>query len=253
MPAAPRQITPADLIPDAEYATQRGAPRRAAADQAPAPGRAGAGLHLIFESYDTMLFQVQEMLLTEKGGAETGPRRTRRLQSADPAGRELVATVMFEIDDEVRRAKALARLGGVEDTSSSRSGDERARASRRATWSAPARTARPPRSTSCAFRSPPTRSPASAIPATQWSAATIPATPISPCSAGDARRTGEGPGVVSLLPPSPEVGEQGRWRSGRAGRMAVEWRLVGGRLEVGWRSAGVRRAVRGCFRSAVKI
>src|SRR4029077_2578280 len=31
-----------------------------------------------------------------------------------PQGSELVATVMFEIDDPVRRARALANLGGVE-------------------------------------------------------------------------------------------------------------------------------------------
>ncbi|MHA1597477.1 MAG: DUF3501 family protein, partial [Alphaproteobacteria bacterium] len=33
-----------------------------------------------------------------------------------PKGRELVATLMFEIDDEVRRAKFLGGLGGVEET-----------------------------------------------------------------------------------------------------------------------------------------
>ena len=32
-----------------------------------------------------------------------------------PQGNELVATVMFEIEDPVRRASALARMGGVED------------------------------------------------------------------------------------------------------------------------------------------
>jgi hypothetical protein len=32
-----------------------------------------------------------------------------------PKGSELVATVMFEIDDPVRRQQVLARLGGVED------------------------------------------------------------------------------------------------------------------------------------------
>jgi hypothetical protein len=42
-----------------------------------------------------------------------------------PQGSELVATVMFEIDDPVRRASILARLGGVEDTFFLRIGDER--------------------------------------------------------------------------------------------------------------------------------
>ena len=38
-----------------------------------------------------------------------------RLQSPDPQGRELVATLMFEIDDPLRRATRLARLGGIEN------------------------------------------------------------------------------------------------------------------------------------------
>jgi hypothetical protein len=42
-----------------------------------------------------------------------------------PQGSELVATVMFEIDDEVRRNAILGRLGGVDDTFFIQIGDER--------------------------------------------------------------------------------------------------------------------------------
>jgi hypothetical protein len=117
MPAALRQITPADLIPDADYARER-RERRLALLPVKRLRRVALGpvCTLIFESYDTMLFQVQEMLLTEKGGVEQIPDELAAYNPLIPQGSELVATVMFEIDDEVRREQTLARLGGVEDT-----------------------------------------------------------------------------------------------------------------------------------------
>src|SRR5207245_2236716 len=69
-----------------------------------------------FESYDTMLHQVQEMLFIEKGGAEQLPDELAAYNPLIPQGNELVATVMFEIDDPLRRARVLAALGGVEHT-----------------------------------------------------------------------------------------------------------------------------------------
>jgi hypothetical protein len=127
MPAALRQITPADLIPDAEYARER-RERRQALLPIKRLRRVALGpfCTLIFENYDTMLFQVQEMLLTEKGGAEQVPDELAAYNPLIPQGSELVATVMFEIDDEVRREQTLARLGGVEDSFFIQVGAERA-------------------------------------------------------------------------------------------------------------------------------
>jgi hypothetical protein len=127
MPAALRQITPADLIPDADYARER-RERRQALLPIKRLRRVALGpfCTLIFENYDTMLFQVQEMLLTEKGGAEQVPDELAAYNPLIPQGSELVATVMFEIDDEVRREQTLARLGGVEDTFFVAVGGERA-------------------------------------------------------------------------------------------------------------------------------
>jgi hypothetical protein len=127
MPAATRQITPADLIPDADYARQR-RDRRLALLPIKRLRRVPLGpvCTFIFENYDTMLFQVQEMLLTEKGGAEQVPEELAAYNPLIPKGSELVATVMFEIDDEVRREQALARLGGVEDLFFIQVGDTRA-------------------------------------------------------------------------------------------------------------------------------
>jgi hypothetical protein len=116
MPASEHRITPADLIADDVYARQR-SERRAALLPAKRLRRVSLGPYctVIFENYDTMLFQVQEMLLTEKGGAEQIPDELAAYNPLIPQGSELVATVMFEIDEPVRRAAALARLGGVED------------------------------------------------------------------------------------------------------------------------------------------
>lgn len=115
MPLADRRITPADLVPDDVYARER-RERRAALLPVKRLRRVALGpfCTVIFESYETMLFQVQEMLLTERGGAAQVPDELAAYNPLIPQGSELVATVMFEIDDPVRRAAALARLGGVE-------------------------------------------------------------------------------------------------------------------------------------------
>lgn len=116
MPLSERRITPADLVSDADYARQR-SERRAALLPVKRLRRVALGPYctVIFESYETMLFQVQEMLLTEKGGAAQVPDELAAYNPLIPQGSELVATVMFEIDEPVRRAAVLARLGGVED------------------------------------------------------------------------------------------------------------------------------------------
>ncbi len=116
MPIAERKITPDDLLPDAEFAQRRKAWR---AELLPVKRlrRIELGPHctFYFECYDTMLFQVQEMLLIEKGGAAQVPDELEAYNPLIPKGSELVATVMFEIDDPVRREAVLARLGGAED------------------------------------------------------------------------------------------------------------------------------------------
>src|SRR3954447_20192684 len=68
-----------------------------------------------FENLDTMWQQVQEMLYIEKGGEPQIEDELAAYNPLIPQGAELVATVMFEIDDPVRRATALARLGGIEN------------------------------------------------------------------------------------------------------------------------------------------
>ncbi|MDB5436029.1 MAG: hypothetical protein JWR47_2286 [Phenylobacterium sp.] len=127
MPAALRQITPADLIPDTDYARER-RERRAALLPVKRLRRVELGPFCMihFECYETMLFQVQEMLLTEKGGAPQVPDELAAYNPLIPQGSELVATVMFEIEDPIRREAMLARLGGVEECFFIQVGSERA-------------------------------------------------------------------------------------------------------------------------------
>ena len=77
-----------------------------------------------FENFETMWNQVHEMLFIEKGGEAQIADELSAYNPLVPKGRELVATVMFEIDDPVRRAAFLARLGGVEETAFLRLGGE---------------------------------------------------------------------------------------------------------------------------------
>ena len=116
MPAETRRVTPEDLLPDQEYAKVRRERRQALLPMKRLRRvELGPVCTVYFECYETMLFQIQEMLLTEKGGAEQVPDELAAYNPLIPQGQELVATVMFEIDDPVRREQTLARLGGVED------------------------------------------------------------------------------------------------------------------------------------------
>ena len=67
-----------------------------------------------FESYETMLAQVQEMLYIEKGGDEQLRDELVAYNPLIPNGKELTATLMFEIDNPVSRAAFLGKVGGIE-------------------------------------------------------------------------------------------------------------------------------------------
>ena len=67
-----------------------------------------------FESFETMLAQVQEMLYIEKGGEDQLKDELTAYNPLIPKGKELVATLMFEIDNPVSRATFLSKVGGIE-------------------------------------------------------------------------------------------------------------------------------------------
>ena len=116
MPVADRKITAADIIPASVFAGER-KNRRAALLPTKRLRRISLGpwCTVYFESFETMLFQIQEMLLIEKGGDEQLADELAAYNPMIPQGAELTCTLMFEIDDPDRRARALGSLGGVED------------------------------------------------------------------------------------------------------------------------------------------
>jgi len=121
-----KAIATSDILPAAEYAKRRAA-MRAEIVQKKKNRRLEVGpfATFYFECYETMLQQVQEMLHIEKGGAAQIADELSAYNPLIPKGSELVATVMFEIDDPVRRGRALGRLGGIENTMFIKLGDEK--------------------------------------------------------------------------------------------------------------------------------
>ena len=113
---AKKRLTPADILPLAEYEKVR-PERRREINALKRRRRVEVGPYatFYFENFDTMWLQVQEMLRIEKGGDEQLRDELEAYNPLIPRGGELVATVMFEIDDPERRARILARLGGIED------------------------------------------------------------------------------------------------------------------------------------------
>lgn len=117
MSAVARQITRDDILPWATYAAER-KERRAVLRPLKHLRRVEVGpfCTFYFESYETMWLQVHEMLHTERGGEAQIDDELAAYNPLIPQGRELVATVMFEIEDEGRRAEILRRLTNVEET-----------------------------------------------------------------------------------------------------------------------------------------
>lgn len=110
-----RLLTPQDLLPLAEYAAVRRARRQEIAElKRRRRVEIGPCAVFHFENFETMRHQVQEMLFIEQGGDAQLRDELEAYNPLIPQGRELIATVMFEIADPARRRAMLARLGGIE-------------------------------------------------------------------------------------------------------------------------------------------
>jgi hypothetical protein len=111
-----RQLTRADILPLDEYVNIRRERRREISEVKKYRRiEVGPFATFYFENFDTMWQQVQEMLYIEKGGEAQIADELAAYNPLIPKGSELVATVMFEIDDPKRRETSLARLGGIEN------------------------------------------------------------------------------------------------------------------------------------------
>lgn len=117
MPVHKTEIIRADLISIAEYGKQR-SERRKALVAVKKHRRVSVGPYATFsfENYETMWQQIHEMLYIEKGGEEQIEDELRAYNPLIPKGSELVATMMFEIDNPMQRQSFLSRMGGAEDT-----------------------------------------------------------------------------------------------------------------------------------------
>lgn len=119
------EITRDDIMDMAEYGAIRKEHRRALIEKKKLRRVAiGPDATAHFEDYDSMWLQVHEMLYIEKGGEEQLAEELAAYNPLIPKGRELVCTVLFEIDDPERRARFLATLGGIEETMFIRVGGE---------------------------------------------------------------------------------------------------------------------------------
>lgn len=112
-----KEIGRCDIMPIDEYAKIR-KERRPQLLAHKEPRRVPLGPHATcyFESYETMWHQVHEMLFIERGDDEQIEDELSAYNPLIPKDSELVCTVMFEIDDPVRRKTLLSKLGGIEET-----------------------------------------------------------------------------------------------------------------------------------------
>lgn len=117
MPRSTHELTRDDIMDMNDYGAVRRDRRKAVTEM-----KKNRRVHIgpdataYFENFDTMWHQIHEMLYIERGGDDQVTDELRAYNPLIPKGRELVCTLMFEIDDEERRSKLLAGLGGVEET-----------------------------------------------------------------------------------------------------------------------------------------
>ena len=111
-----RQIEKSDLLPSNVYSKSRKQIRKDLVEFKKDRRIAlGPYATFYFESFETMVAQVQEMLHIEKGGDEQLKDELIAYNPLVPNGKELTATLMFEIDNPISRSAFLGKVGGIEE------------------------------------------------------------------------------------------------------------------------------------------
>lgn len=114
--APKRQITRADIIDLAAYERdRRDYKKRVTELKRDRRVEVGPFVTFYFENYETMWHQIHEMLHIEKGGEQQIADELEAYNPLIPQGSELIATVMIEIEDPLRRVRVLETLGGIEN------------------------------------------------------------------------------------------------------------------------------------------
>ena len=116
MPKEKREIQKEDIMPLDVYTKQRRELRKNIVEfKKYRRISLGPYATFYFESYETRLAQIQEMLYIEKGGEGQLKDELEAYNPLIPNGKELIATLMFEIDNPVSRATFLGKVGGIEE------------------------------------------------------------------------------------------------------------------------------------------
>ena len=115
MPKEKREIQKSDIMPLDIYTKQRKELRKNIVEfKKNRRISLGPYATFYFENFETMLAQVQEMLYIEKGGEDQLKDELTAYNPLIPNGKELIATLMFEIDNPVSRSTFLSKVGGIE-------------------------------------------------------------------------------------------------------------------------------------------
>jgi hypothetical protein len=115
MPRDTRSITAEDILPIDRYEAIRADKKQEAIERKKLT-RISVGPYatVLFETWDSMWLQIQEMLRIEKGGDAQLVDELAAYDPMVPKGAELTATVLFEIGDAGRRDAFLRTIGGIE-------------------------------------------------------------------------------------------------------------------------------------------
>jgi hypothetical protein len=115
MPRDQHTITADDLLPIPRYELiRKDKKQEAIARKTITRVSVGPNCTVLFETWDSMWLQIQEMLRIEKGGEAQIADELAAYEPMVPKGSELTCTVLFEVADEVRRDAFLRTIGGVE-------------------------------------------------------------------------------------------------------------------------------------------
>jgi len=115
MPRDQRSITADDILSPEDYELIR-KDKKSEAIERKKLTRLHVGPHavVLFETWDSMWLQIQEMLRIEKGGEAQLADELAAYDPMVPKGSELTATVLFEVEHPVRRDAFLRTIGGIE-------------------------------------------------------------------------------------------------------------------------------------------
>lgn len=123
-----RSIDRADILDRADYLPLRKDQRtRMSALKKDRRVEVGPFATFYFENWETIRHQILEMVYIENGGEAQIAEELEAYGPLVPAGNELVATVMFEIDEPARRLTQLNRIGGIEHKTFLQAGGEKIR------------------------------------------------------------------------------------------------------------------------------